>query len=156
MSDTPFILPGMGPTPIDDAGTLWVSGFIADWDELHRLGIAVIIDLEGDIDHGVPRVADNILYIYLPIHDAHLPNLDRLHAVALLVAELSTRGQRVLCHCGAGLNRSPLLAGLALIARGHAADDVVAQIRARRPGSLYNETFVAELCAATLRQRHGG
>jgi NAD(P)-dependent dehydrogenase (short-subunit alcohol dehydrogenase family) len=134
-----------GPTRIDEAGCVWVSGFVADWGELERLGISVIVDLEGDIDHGVPRKADNILYVYLPIHDAHLPNLARLHAVAALVAECAARGQRVLCHCGAGLNRSPLVAGLALIARGHAPEEVVALIRDRRPGSLYNEEFVRHL-----------
>ena len=91
MDDSPYILPGMGPTQIDEAGCVWVSGFVADWGELERLGISVIVDLEGDIDHGVPRKADNILYVYLPIHDAHLPNLARLHAVAALVAECAAR-----------------------------------------------------------------
>jgi len=142
MDDHPFALPGMGPTQVDDAGCIWVSGFIADWHEVERLGISVIVDLEGDIDHGVPTDSDQILYGYLPIHDATLPNLDRLHSVAGMVAALAARGQRVLCHCGAGLNRSPLVAGLALIVLGMEPAAVIEQVRRRRPGSLYNEHFV--------------
>jgi len=34
------------------------------------------------VDHGVPTTADEFLYIYLPIHDGGMPNLERLHAVA--------------------------------------------------------------------------
>lgn len=155
MTQTAFALPGLGPTPLDDARSIWVSGFIEDWEELRRLDISVIVDLEGDIDHGVPRTPDNVLYVYLPIHDAHLPNLDRLHSVASLVAELAARGQRVLCHCGVGLNRSPLVAGLAMVDLGCSPEEVVAAIRARRPGSLYNPVFVAHLLASEQVQGVG-
>ena len=90
---------------LDDAGRLFLSGSIEDWQPVHDQGITVVIDLEGDVDHGVPTAADQFLYVYLPIHDGDLPNLDRLHAVARLGAALVARGHRVLSHCGMGLNR---------------------------------------------------
>ena len=118
MDHLPVVISGIEPTQIDDEGCIWVSGFLADWSQVHERDISVVVDLEGDIDHGVPTTSDRMLYVYLPFHDATLPNLERLQSVASLVAGLAASGQRVLCHCGAGLNRSPLVAGLALVAMG--------------------------------------
>ena len=47
-----------------------------------------------------------------------------------------------LVHCQAGLNRSSLIAGLALIKQGHAAADVIGLLREKRsPAVLCNKTF---------------
>jgi hypothetical protein len=131
--------------PVDDAGRLFLSGSIEDWEPVHDRGITVVIDLEGDIDHGVPTAADAFLYVYLPIHDGDLPNLDRLHAVARLGAGLVAKGHRVLSHCGMGLNRSALGAGLILMHGGMSGIAAVERLRERRPGALFNETFAAYL-----------
>ena len=151
MDDAPFVIPGLGMTQIDDHGCIWVSGLVTDWSQVHEREINVIVDLEGDVDHGVPNTPDEILYVYLPIHDAMLPNLERLQSVARLVAGLAACNQRVLCHCGLGLNRSPLVAGLALMALGVGPQDVIDRIRSRRPGSLYNEHFVQYMLTSVLR-----
>lgn len=131
--------------PIDDAGRLFLSGSIEDWRPVHDQGITVVIDLEGDIDHGVPTAADQLLYVYLPIHDGDMPNRDRLHAVARLGAELIGKGHRVLSHCGMGLNRSALVAGVILMLQGMTGAQAVERLRARRPGALFNETFAQHL-----------
>lgn len=128
-------------TQVDDAGRLFLSGSIDDWQPVHDRGISVVIDLEGDVDHGVPTAADQFLYVYLPIHDGDLPNLERLHAVANLGAALVASGHRVLSHCGMGLNRSALVAALILMRGGMSSARAVAQLRERRPGALFNEAF---------------
>ena len=51
------------------------------------------------------------------------------------------RGDRVLSHCGMGLNRSALMAGLILMYGGMSGADAVARIQSRRTGALYNEVF---------------
>jgi protein-tyrosine phosphatase len=132
-------------TEVDDAGRLFLSGSIEDWKPVHDLGITVVIDLDGDIDHGVPTAADAFLYVYLPIHDGDLPNIARLHAVARLGASLVASGHRVLSHCGMGLNRSALVAGLILMTQGMTGPQVVAQLRQRRTGALFNEVFARYL-----------
>ena len=43
-----------------------------------------MIDLEGGIDHGVPVLPNHTLYLYFPIFDEDLPDLDRLHGIAQL------------------------------------------------------------------------
>lgn len=126
---------------IDDAGRLFLSGSIEDWKLVHDRGVTVVVDLEGDVDHGVPTAADAFLYVYLPIHDGDLPNLERLHAVGRLAAELVGKGHVLLSHCGMGLNRSALIAALVLMHHGMTGPQAVERLRARRPGALFNEVF---------------
>ncbi|CAN5436374.1 hypothetical protein BH09PLA1_BH09PLA1_03730 [soil metagenome] len=126
---------------LDDEGHLFLSAAINDWKPVLDHGINIVIDLEGGVDHGVPEIADRFLYVYLPISDGELPDLDRLHAVARLAAQLIKRGDRVLSHCGVGLNRSALMAVLILRYLGMDSAAAVARCRERRPGALYNTVF---------------
>lgn len=128
-------------TQVDDDGRLFLSGSIEDWQPVHAHRVTVVVDLEGDVDHGVPTAADEFLYVYLPIHDGNLPNLERLHAVARLGAELVGKGHVLLSHCGMGLNRSALVAAMILMHGGMTGPQAVERLRARRPGALFNEVF---------------
>ena len=132
-------------TQVDDAGRLFISPVIHDWDAVSSRGIDTIIDLEGGLDIGVPTVPNQILYVYFPIFDEDLPNLDKLDAVAALGAALVDQGHRVLSHCGMGFNRSALVAGLILHRLGMPGPQVVRQLRARRTGALFNEHFARYL-----------
>jgi|SRR5689334_2099225 len=138
---------------MDDDGRLFLSAIIHDWKPVLDRGIDTVIDLEGGIDHGVPEIADKFLYIYLPIHDGELPDLDRLHAVAKLGAELVQRGDRVLAHCGIGLNRSALMIALILRYLGMDGPAAVARCRERRPGALYNKVFADYLTSGLVRPK---
>ena len=100
---------------LDEKNLLFLSPDIDDWHPLEQSGISVIIDLDGDLDIGVPTLPNHVLYIYFPIYDENLPDLDKLHAVARLGATLVERGHKVLTHCRMGFNRSALVAGLILM-----------------------------------------
>ena len=132
---------------LDDAGCLFLSPKIEDWSTLDEHGITVIIDLEGDLDHGVPTIPNHILYLYFPIYDEELPDLPKLHAVARLGASLVESGHKVLSHCGMGFNRSALVAGLILNYLGMPAKETVPHLRRKRPGALFNLTFAEYLLA---------
>lgn len=131
--------------PIDDERRLFISPAIRDWSHLDAAGVRVVIDLEGGIDHGVPVLPNHTLYLYFPIFDENLPDLDRLHGIAQLGARLVRSGQPVLSHCGAGFNRSALVAGLILVELGWSGAEAVQRLRQRRPGALFNETFAGYL-----------
>ena len=130
---------------LDEAGSLFLSPDVDDWEPIERLKISAVIDMDGDLDIGVPTVPNHMLYIYFPIYDEDLPDLEKLHAVAGLGAALIRTGHRVLSHCGMGLNRSALMAGLILTYLGMPGAQAVDLLRQKRPGALYNETFAAYL-----------
>lgn len=135
---------------VDDDGRLFISPAITCWKEIERHGVDVVIDLEGDLDMGVPTVPDRWLYVYFPIHDEDLPSPTKLRAIARMGAELVRNGHTVLSHCGMGYNRSALVAGLIMHELGAEGPDIVARLRARRPGALFNEVFADHL--ASLRR----
>ncbi|HYL99647.1 MAG TPA: dual specificity protein phosphatase [Blastocatellia bacterium] len=130
---------------IDDDGRVYLSPAIDDWDPIEKHGISAVIDLDGDLDIGVPSVPDHMLYVYFPIYDEDLPDLAKLHGIARLATELVKTGHKVLSHCGLGLNRSALVTGLILTNLGMSGKDAVELIRAKRPGALFNETFESYL-----------
>ncbi len=135
----------LNPVQVDDAGRLFISPVIHDWNIVAQRGIDTVVDLEGGLDIGVPTVPNQCLYIYFPIYDEALPNLDKLHGVASLCASLVAAEHRVLSHCGMGFNRSALVAGLILHKLGMPGPEVVARLRTRRPGALFNDRFASFL-----------
>lgn len=138
--------------PVDDDERLFISPAISDWALVHDRGIEVIIDLEGDLDHGVSTRPGHLLYIYHHIFDEDLPDLARMQALALMGAHLIRQGQKVLAHCGMGFNRSALLAGLILTELGMSGADAVTRLRERRPGALFNERFADYLVTVPARR----
>jgi hypothetical protein len=130
---------------VDDDERLFISPAIPDWSALEASAIRAVFDLEGGLDHGVPSIPNHTLYVYFPIFDEDLPDLGRLHGLAALGASLVRAGQPVLSHCGAGFNRSALLAGLILCELGWKGRDAVSRLRERRPGALFNERFAGYL-----------
>ena len=132
---------------IDDAGRLFISPIIEDWKLLHDRGIDTIIDLEGDLDVGVPTVPNQCLYIYFPIEDDGLPDLAKLRAIGRLGASLVEAGHRVLSHCGMGYNRSALVAGLILCELLHGWHDW-----SRR--ALFNDRFASYLESIPGKEDH--
>ena len=130
---------------IDEAGRLFLAPAIDDWNPIEDQGISFVIDLEGDLDLGIPTIPNHMLYVYFPICDEDLPDLRRLHAIAKMGASLAESGYKVLAHCGMGLNRSALMAGLILIYLGMDGKEAVTLLRKKRPGALFNENFSAYL-----------
>ncbi|MBW8873730.1 MAG: dual specificity protein phosphatase family protein [Acidobacteria bacterium] len=126
---------------LDDAGCLYLSPRIEDWATLEEHGITTVIDLEGEIDTCIPTMPNHVLYLYFPIYDEDLPDMVKLHGVARLAAGLVQNGHKVLSHCGMGFNRSALLAGLILMYLGMEGPEVVAHLRKKRPGALFNQVF---------------
>ena len=133
---------------VDDSGQLFISPSInevTDWEVLGRYQVDTVIDLDGDLDVGVPTRPNNCLYIYFPIWDEDLPNLNKLDAIGNLGANIIRSGHRVLSHCGMGYNRSALIAGVILNKLGMPGPHAVERLRERRPGALFNDCFAEYL-----------
>ena len=134
---------------VDDDGCLFISPALENWSAVAYHKIDTVIDLEGDLDTCIPTATNNCLYIYFPIDDDNekLPNMIKLRAIARLGATLIAEGHRVLSHCGMGFNRSAFVAGLIMIEMGMSGPEVVARLRERRPGALFNDGFADCLTA---------
>jgi protein-tyrosine phosphatase len=130
---------------IDDKGQLFISADVDNWDPIESNGITVVCDLDDDLDIGIPEIPDQLLYIYFPFEDKNLPDLGRLHSIAILGAELVRNGHKLLSHCGMGHNRSALLMGVILTYLGLSGEEAVTLIRQKRQGALYNKAFASYL-----------
>lgn len=126
---------------VDDEGQLYISPAIREWTPVAELGIDTVIDLDAGLDECIPTTPEGCLYVYFPIYDEGLPNLTRLDAIGTLGAQLIRGGHRILSHCGMGMNRSALVAGVILNKLGVRGPEIVERLRERRPGALFNEVF---------------
>ena len=142
----------MDIVPVNPAGTLFVSGEVEDWPALRERGIDTIVDMDGDVDPGLPEAPNSILYVYHPILDEDLPDLTKIEALGRLVADLVSEDHRVLVHCRMGFNRSMLVIATALTYLGLTGAQALAHLRERRPGALFNETFAAHVQALPARR----
>ncbi len=92
-----------------------------------------------------PLVAFHGEIVRCPIPDSALDirQITRAVLVAKAVGDALLSGKRVLVTCAAGLNRSALVAGLALArASRMTADEIVQRMRTRRdPKALFNTHF---------------
>ncbi len=131
----------MDIVPINAEETLFVSGEIEDWQAVRGRGIDTIVDMDRDVDPGLPEAPNSILYVYFPILDQELPDLPKLEALGRLVADLVSERHRVLVHCRMGLNRSVLVIATALTYLGMTGEAALCHVQSLRPGALYNEAF---------------
>ena len=137
---------------VNPGETLFVSGAIEDWDAIRLLRIDVIVDMDGDVDGGLPQAPNSIFYVYHPIRDEDLPNVGQIEALGRLVADLVSAGHRVLVHCRMGFNRSALVIATALTYMGLSGRQAMEDLRRRRPGTLFNEAFAAHVEALPPRR----
>jgi protein-tyrosine phosphatase len=147
-----LLLPELTIIQIGEYGKLYISADRNDWSVVIDYKVAVLMDLDGDLDCGVPSTPDQIIYLYFPIYDEDLPNLERLHAIARFAADLCKRGESILTHCKLGLNRSALLVGVILTYLGLSGEAAIELLRERRPGALYNDTFADYLRSLPAQQ----
>ena len=132
---------------VDDDGLLFVSPEILDWRPLADKKVRLVIDLEGEIDCGVPTIPNNMVYVYFPFDDDQLPDLVKLHALGRLAADMIRTRRAVLIHCTMGFNRSPLMAGVAFTHLGLTGPQALEQLRGKRAGALYNRAYADYLAA---------
>ena len=137
---------------VNPVGTLFVSGHIEDWEALRERGIDTFVDMDGEVDAGIPASPHALLYVYYPILDDDLPDLPKIEALGRLVAGLVSDHHRVLVHCRMGFNRSVLVIATALTYLGMTGEQALGHLRECRPGALFNENFAAHVVELPARR----
>lgn len=133
---------------------LWVGGVPTDHDAVSQNFDALVLAAK-EHQHAFPAEKyPKVTVLHAPLNDAKPTGQEQVTALrtALKVYELNKTGKKVLVTCAAGVNRSALIAGLAMVISGMPASKVVSQIRHKRhPPSgatpLFNEHFVKLLNA---------
>ena len=122
-------------TQIDE--TLWQGGCVQG------------VDLGGYFQHIVSLYSgerfnpgcDLASFVEVRLFDeSRVPNPEMLYHLARWVNLCRARG-RVLVHCQAGLNRSALVTGLALVLAGLTPTEAITTLRKRSPAILCNKYF---------------
>lgn len=134
-------------------GLLWMSGLPDVEDALMcPSGPLDDADLVVCLTREPPPVArDGQAVLWWPIKDGPLPDAPTLVNVAAFLGAMLYDDRRVYVYCDAGINRSGLLAALAMrecLAINGAATNgasVLVQVRAARGEALTNPTFAAYL-----------
>ena len=148
---------GFCPTPWDEVYPgLYVGGHAVADDDGYPLPVVVedefdaVISLYSSPGHGP---ADGVEHHYHRMADADLLGEDAVEVarLAALAAQRVDEGRRVLVRCQAGLNRSSLVAALAMVELGVDPQDAIDRIRAaRHVNCLFNRSFVDHVRAAAV------
>ena len=63
---------------VNEEKSLFLSADIDDWRIIQEHGISAVFDLDGGIDVEVPTLPNRLIYVYFPINDEDLPDLEKL------------------------------------------------------------------------------
>jgi hypothetical protein len=136
---------------LDPANEIVPNLWVGRWDirpaEAFASGFEVVVMLEDERRDEVRPPAGGV-FLAWPIEDSAetLPDEETLQAVVGLVGRSVRAGRPTLITCLGGLNRSGLVAAIALRRLGRTADEALALVRAARgPYALGNELFEERL-----------
>lgn len=138
------------PLNADRVGkNLWVGGVPLNFDAVNKEFNALVLAAREHQDFFPVHKYPNLYVIHAPLDDAKPTREEKIQALSagLKVYELNKANKKVLVTCAAGVNRSALIAGLAMVISGLDAEEAIGKIRQhRKPLSgatpLFNPHFV--------------
>ncbi len=109
---------------------------VATLAELRRRGVAVLVNLHERAHDPARLHRYGLTQVHLPVKDFTPPSPEQLRQGVAAIEQAIGEGKRVAVHCGGRLGRTGTLLACYLVNRGLTASDAIAQVRARRPGSI--------------------
>jgi atypical dual specificity phosphatase len=104
--------------------------------DLAALGISLVINLAERAHDPVALDRHGLVELHLPVPDFTPPTPEQLESGVAAIERTHAAGRRVAVHCAAGLGRTGTLLAAYLVRGGMAPAEAIAQVRARRPGSI--------------------
>jgi protein-tyrosine phosphatase len=117
--------------------------------ELIELGITHVLNLDLPSTDPLPLAEANIILHNIPVRDYCLmtPQLVR-EIMEAIDRSLSSPAHKIYIHCVVGVSRSPTIAWLYLIHKGHSPEDATAKVKPNP--ALYDAGIVQQLMARRL------
>jgi atypical dual specificity phosphatase len=131
-----------------------------DLKALKERGMAAIVTLTQDpLDAGAVGRA-GLDYLHLPVRDFGAPDAGQIERLVDFVRRVRAGGKgAVAVHCGSGYGRTGTMLACYLVSEGRTAEEAMAEVRRRRPGSIESaeqEEAVRGWESRVLPARHRG
>lgn len=146
--ETPTFSPPATPASVSMRGGLWLGGHYCQagkWSccPEDRFDTIVSLHKSTSADDYAPTNGASVYFYSMPDSALHHSHHGSVSHLAKTAAERALGGEQVLVRCRAGINRSALVTGLALLEPGYRPDEAVFMMRrVRSPYVLFNESFV--------------
>lgn len=108
----------------------------ADLAALRAHGARALISLTREAPPSEWLAAAGLDGLHVPIVDFTAPTLDQIRTIIAAIDDYRAAGSPVVVHCAGGKGRTGTILACALIARGMAAPEALATVRAARPPSV--------------------
>lgn len=129
------------PAGRDDALWPWLAG----------QGIGLVVSLTGVAPDGNVLARHGLELLHIPVPDFTPPAPEDIDTFLQHARFQRHEGKAIVVHCGAGIGRTGTMIACYLVGQGMSADQAIALIRKKRPGSI--ETQEQEEAVRALEAR---
>ncbi len=117
----------------------------SDLEYMSKEGVKLIVSANFEGVDPAAAAAWGIDQVSIPVPDFEAPSMTQMMDFVTLTRSRLDAGDRVAVHCTAGLGRTGTFLAVWFVADGMTADEAIAHVRARRPGSIETISQIAAI-----------
>lgn len=128
--------------PGEIAGMARPASTISDFESLQDDGIEAVVSLtERPLNK--PLIEEfGFEYAHIPIEDLSIPTIEQIEEFVEFASRMRNIKKKIVVHCGAGIGRTGTMLACYLVSKGYSAEESIAEVRRKRPGSIETDEQV--------------